>query len=132
MIDAMNESDKDFWDGVMNFSRTPRFRGIKRTVNGTIVSMVGFDDWSGNCVTIHVWSKKGLTRRFISECFKYVFTHVGVVIAPVRCNNAPSLELVRRLGFRELAVIKDGWTLGTDLAIQEMRRETCRWISQEV
>lgn len=132
MITKMDSMDKARFSELISYHRTVRFRGIKRVIDNEIVAMVGFDDWTPNSVQMHVWSSRGLSRDFISECFRYAFSYVGIAFTTVRCNNTASLELTRRLGFRQILIVKDGYALGTDLAIQEMRREECRWIRQEV
>ena len=84
---------------------------------------------------MHIWvdSPKALTRKYIQEVFNYVFTTcgVGVAIGVTPCNNTRALELNKRVGFVEVCRIKDGYALGTDSAIQVMRREECRWIVQK-
>jgi hypothetical protein len=135
IIASMNDVDKALFCALLHYHRTQRFRGVKQLDNeGVINAMVGYDDWTPNAVQIHIWTRdrKALTRRFISECFIYpfVFVGVGVAIVVTPCNNAPVLELVKRLGFTRKLTIRDGYDLGTDLAIQEMRREDCRWLAR--
>lgn len=132
MIRAMTDVEKFTFCSLLDYHRTVRFRGIVRAISGNIVAMVGFDDFTYNSCQMHVWSigPGGLSRVFISECFRYVFDvcGLGIAITVIPCHNAASLELTRRLGFTRLLTIPDGYALGTDLAIQEMRRDTCRWL----
>lgn len=132
MISKMVEYDKEVFCSLLNYHRTDRFNGIKLEKDGYIVAMVGFDDWTANSVQIHVWSAfpGAITRRFIVECLEYVYitNGRGIVIGVTACNNVAALELNRRIGFRRVHTIKDGYALGTDLAIQEMRHEECRWL----
>lgn len=131
---AMNSVDTALFCSYIHYNRTVRFKGIKRVENGLVVAMVGFDDWTHNSVQMHVWtngSKRALTRRFLQEVFWYAFVtcKLGIVITVVACNNDAALRLTAKAGFRRLLTVKDGYALGTDLAIQEMRREECRWLS---
>jgi RimJ/RimL family protein N-acetyltransferase len=134
MIAAMSEWDKDLLCGNLDYHRTDRLRGIKRVIDSEIVAMVGFDDFTANSVQAHIWIKRphGFSKLFIQEVFRYAFEicDLGIVITVVPCHNTASLELTRRLGFDRVLTIKDGYALGTDLAIQEMRREKCRWFRQ--
>lgn len=133
---AMTDVDKALFCSLLNYFRTVRFTGIKKLSDGELVAMVGYDDWTSNSVQMHVWLKnaRALDRTFIRECFRYPFETVGVgiVIGVTPCNNVAALELNRRLGYRRLLTVKDGFALGTDLAIQEMRREECRWLTRRV
>ncbi len=132
MIRSMTDVEKAKFSDLISYHRTVRFRGIVRVVDNDIRAMVGFDDFTHTLCQMHVWSRGpgGLSRLFITECFRYAFDTCGLllVISTVACNNAASLELTRKLGFRRILTIKDGYGLGTDLAIQEMRREECRWL----
>ena len=128
----MDEVDKELFCHILEIYRTPNFRGIKKIEGNVAVGMVGYDNWLPNSVMMHVWmhSPKVVDRLFIRESFRYPFVEVGVGIAigATPCNNERALELNRRLGFRRVHIIKDGYALGTDLAIQELRKEDCRWI----
>lgn len=132
MISKMLEYDKELFCKLLDYHRTERFNGIKIEKDGDIAAMVGFDDWTANSVQIHIWSAfpGAITRKFISEClvYAYITNGRGIVIGVTACNNVAALELNRRIGFRRVHTIKDGYALGTDLAIQEMRREECRWL----
>lgn len=132
MIVAMTDVDKALLCSLLSYYRTVRLRGIKRVVAGELLAMVGFDDWTSNSVQMHVWLKNphAISRDLICECFRYAYevANVGIVIGVTPCNNTAALELNRRLGFRRVYTLKDGFALGTDLAIQELRREECRWL----
>ncbi|HEX4922182.1 MAG TPA: GNAT family protein [Candidatus Bathyarchaeia archaeon] len=94
--------------------------------------MLGFDDFAPNSVQMHVWVKepKHFTRDFLRAAFSYPFEelNLGIVFTVVACNNELALNITQKAGFRRIATVKDGYDLGTDLAIQEIRRESCRWL----
>lgn len=137
VIAALNEADKHRLCRLLSIHGTPYLRGLKRVNDeGRIVGAVGLDQWAPNSVQCHIWLEdaSGLTRHFLHEIFTYIFVTcgVGIAIGVTPCNNEPALELNRRMGFREVYRLKDGFSLGTDSAIQVMRREECRWIDREV
>lgn len=133
----MNDMDIfDFCDKLA-YHKTDRFKGVKQVeADGHRSIMVGFDDWTGNSAQMHVWieSPKALNRTVIIECMHYLFItcNRGIAIGVTPCNNIAALEFNRRIGFKRLLTIKDGDALGTDIAIQELRREDCRWLKMRI
>lgn len=136
MIRAMTDAEKSVFCKLNSYYPTTRFKGIIRIVGEKRMAMVGFDDFTYNSCQMHIAMRNahGLSRYFIGECFRYVFQtcNLGLVIGVTPCNNTRALELNRRLGFRRILTIQDGYALGTDLAIQEMRREECRWLTKRI
>ena len=110
--------------------------GLRGITYGDGVAVVAYDNWTENAVFMHCWSN-GSTKpwfdiRFLREIFRYPFEicNKGLVIGTTQGDNTPVLEFCRRVGFKQTYRIKDGWKLGTDLVIQEMRRENCRWLKE--
>jgi hypothetical protein len=100
---------------------------------GQVQTAVLYDYWTPNSVNAHIWSRtpKGLfSPGFIREIFVYPFLTCGrgllIGVTPADCEA--SLRFSDALGFTEKYRIKDGWSVGTDMVIKEMRREECRWI----
>lgn len=94
-----------------------------------------YDNWTPNAVHMHVWSKSSrpwFCKDYLKEIFRYPLEICakGLVIAYTQGDNTPVLEFCRQVGFTEKYRVKDGWKLGTDLVIQEMRREQCPWVSR--
>ncbi len=117
----------------LTFKRTENFRAISCFHDGKCLGTVGYDDWTENAVTMHIciWDKRALWfKDFFVEAFRFPFEigKKGLVIGLIPSYNQTALELSRYLGFREGYRIRDGWALGTDLVIQEMRREECRFL----
>jgi hypothetical protein len=107
--------------------------GLRGITYGDGLAVVAYDNWTENAVFIHCWSRATrpwFDRRFLTEIFRYPFEicNKGLVIASTQGDNTPVLELSRKLGFRITYRVPDGWSLGTDLVIQEMRRDECRWL----
>jgi len=115
---------------------TANFKGLTQVADdGTLEVIVGYDDWMPNSVQMHLWvhPRAQITRQMIREAFRYAFLIGGprdVAIGVTPCDNEAALEVNRRLGFVETYRVKDGWLPGTDLAIQELRREQCHWIRE--
>ena len=112
---------------------TPDFAAVRArdTESGRIVAMVGYDSWTPNTVTVHVaLAHPAALRHVLVPGFEIPFVHAGrkVAICAVNGTNHRSLALVKRLGFREVYRLRDGWSDGQDLVLFEMRRENCRWI----
>ena len=98
--------------------------------------MAGYDYWTPNAVQMHIWIKHPeayLSKEFIQEGFGYPFNSGrNLVIGVTPGDNARALTFNRKLGFVEKYRIKDGWSLGTDMVIQELRREDCRWLPRSL
>lgn len=134
---AMTDTDKKVFCKLLDYHKTEQLKGIKQVEeDGRITAIVGFDDWTANSAQMHVWieSPQAMNRTLIVECLRYLFITCdrGIAIGVTPCNNEPALEFNRRLGFNRLVTIKDGYALGTDIAIQELRRENCRWLRMRV
>jgi hypothetical protein len=112
----------------------PQFRAIKAVdESGNIHGMVGYDGWTQSACSIHVALDNPLALRvLIIPGFGIPFREFkrSVVMAMVLSTNARSLALVRRLGFRQTHTVRDGWAVGVDLVMFEMRPAECRWVQQ--
>lgn len=100
---------------------------------GRFHGMVAWDDWKLNSVQMHVrlddW---GATRTLLWPAFYHPMIERGRgwVRAEVRASNKRSVELVRRLGFQEMARLEGGWAPGEDLFLFAMHRDDCRWLNR--
>ena len=114
---------------------SPGLKAIKAVDSaGSIKGMVGYDSWTPNAVSIHVAVSSPLAlRSLILPGFRIPFLEFGkeVLIATVLSTNGKSLELTRRLGFREVFRGRDWWASGVDLVWFEMRRGDCRWLRRQ-
>ena len=92
------------------------------------------DTFSYSACNVHLIIKNPLVLRhgFFEEVFNYIFNTCdrAVVVGIVPGHNKKALKLNKHLGYSELCRIKDGFKLGTDYVILELRKEDCRWIPQ--
>lgn len=135
MISAATAQEIAYFCSLINYYPTSNFRAIKLVKSGRVLAVTGYDYWTPNCVEMHIWiqsPKAFWSRKFIQECFRYPFEicNRGIVIGVTPGDNRRALEFNRRVGFKEVHRVKDGWSLGTDVVIQEMRKEHCRWLKQ--
>ena len=94
-----------------------------------------FDAWAPNSVQAHICIENPFVIRsgFLHECFDYVFNQCGrgIMLGPVPSDNKEALRFDKHIGFTELGRIKDGYDIGIDWVILEMRKENCRWLRKE-
>lgn len=111
---------------------TSYFRAIEAVrEDGTIVGMVAYSEWTPNAVVMHVAIEHpAALRHLLRPGFAYPFLESGrrIALCSVLSTNKRSLELVKRLGFRETHRIRDGWIEGVDIVSFEMHRSECRWL----
>ena len=111
------------------------FRAIKAIdETGRILGMVGYDGWTENAVQAHMAVDTPMAwRAMLGPAFAYPFQECGkgVILATIPAGNARSVHLAKRFGFVEVFRVRDGWVLGEDLLLLEMRREACRWLNEE-
>lgn len=136
MIEAANEADIQLFLKATSYQPTSQFKAIVQRVDGEIHAMAGYDYWTPNAVQMHIWinhPEAYLSKEFIQEGFGYPFNSGrNLVIGVTPGDNARALEFNRKIGFVEKYRIKDGWSLGTDMVIQELRRDECRWLSRRL
>jgi hypothetical protein len=100
---------------------------------GVIRGMVGYDCWTKNSCETHMAVDSPIVwRSLVTPAFHYPLEQIGVgiLLAIIPAWNARSLQLVRRFGFRETYRVKDGYDVGVDNILFEMRRGECRWLPQ--
>ena len=110
---------------------SPGFMAIEAVEGDRILGMVGYDGWTTTSVAMHVaLDDPRSILRLIRPAFGIAFYEYGkeVVIGQVLSTNARSLDLCKRLGFREVFRGKDWVDHGVDLVLHEMRRGECRWL----
>jgi hypothetical protein len=113
----------------------PTFRAIEAVdSNGRVHGAVGYDGWTRSSVSVHVAvDHPAALRHLVRPGFRIPFDEFNrlVIVATVLSTNAKSLRLVKHLGFIETHRIVDGWDVGVDLVLFEMRRSHCRWVEQK-
>lgn len=133
MIKAADDADIALFIQATSYNPTSQFKAIKLVdAEGEIQAMAGYDYWTPNAVQMHIWIKHPeayLSKEFVQEGFRYPFNSGrNLVIGVTPGDNTRALEFNRKLGFQETHRIIDGWSAGTDMVIQEMRRDQCRWL----
>lgn len=94
--------------------------------DGRIAGMVGYCNWTENCVELHIASKSLIVgRALVGPALEYPFRQVGVGIALgiVHASNKRSCRWAKVMGFREIYRIRDGARKGEDRLVFELRRE---------
>ncbi len=113
---------------------TRDLRAVEVVKAGRILGMVGYCDWAPNSARLHVAVESPWVIKYLlGPGFSYPFQEVGVglLIGITPANAVKAVKFNRHLGFREAHRIKDGWGVGVDLIVFEMRREECRWLNPE-
>lgn len=98
---------------------------------GLIRGMVGFESWTKNSVQAHMAVDTPIVwRSLIPAVFEYPFLEVGVgvLLGIIPASNAKSCRMVERLGFTKTHAVRNGWEVGVDLVVYEMRREDCPYL----
>lgn len=99
--------------------------------SGRIRGVIAYDCWTESGVQAHMAVDSPVVwRSLLRPAFTYPFLEVGrsLLIGIIAADNPRSLNMVRRLGFRETYRVVDGWSVGVDLIVHEMRRHECRWL----
>lgn len=104
---------------------------------GEVGAMAIYDRWTKSSVEMHAYSKSPkfiFNPDFCKAIFTYPFVQQNKMLAyaVTPCDNSASIAIARFLGFKEVYRIKDGWNLGTDMVIQELRRASCRFLDRTI
>lgn len=110
---------------------TGTYIGLER--NGELCAVVGYEDFNGASVRMHVAAAEGkrwMVREYLWFCFYYPFEQLGVkqLIGLVDSSNTRALAFDKHLGFKRVAVIPEACKNG-DLVILTMSRSECRFLS---
>lgn len=133
VIEASNDADAEEFTNAIRYRPSGDFRGIVSRREGKIAAMVGYDYWTENAVQMHVWIpdfRALADRKFLRETFRFPFEigNKGLAIAVTPAHNTTSLKFQKFLGFEEKYRIQDGWAIGDDMIISELKRSNCVWL----
>lgn len=135
MIRSLHDWELNHVASQMEYAPTNGVRSVAIVENRKLLAAVLYDHWCHNSVNVHVYSvsAKGLLNpEFVREMFHYPFNLCGRgLLLAITPGDAASIPVARALGFRQTHRIKDGWKVGVDLVVQEMRKEECRWLQQK-
>lgn len=98
-----------------------------------VVGMIGFDTWWGNAAQIHFAFDKPIAfRKLAREALSFIFSHRDVLVGWVPSSKTEILGYARRLGFRELCRVADGWARGDDMVMLSLRKQDCpaKWLKE--
>lgn len=114
---------------------TPNARAIEaRDASGRIRGVVAYDHWTVNAVQAHMAVDAPVVwRSLLPSVFEYPFLEAGkgLLLGVIPDGNKRSINMTKRLGFREAHRVVDGWAVGEDLVVMEMRRHDCRWLQRK-
>ncbi len=110
------------------------FRCIGRlNSDGRIVGVVGYENFTGSSVVMHVAGEPGwLNREFLWTMFHYPFVQCNLKVAFVQINtaNKVSLRFAEHIGFKRECLLKDVFEDG-DGHILSMRAEDCKYLTRK-
>ena len=99
-----------------------------------IKAVIGYEGFNGASARVHIALADTYSgnRELIEAGFVYPFEvwRLRTLIAPISKNNAASVALAQRLGFKQAALIEDGHKDG-DLLIMSMHKKDCRYLRSE-
>jgi hypothetical protein len=96
--------------------------------DGTILAMVGFDDWGMNCVKVHFAADKVSALPIVGHAAaQYVFDVAKrkYVFAWTPALHRKAMRWKDWAGFREVYRLKDGYADGNDLVFSVLTKEDC-------
>lgn len=98
---------------------------------GRIRGVLAFDCWTLTAAQAHMAVDTPIVwRHLLRPGFDYVFRQArrSVLLGVIPSSNTRSCAMARAAGLREVYRVKDGWAVGDDLVVHEMRRDECRWL----
>lgn len=111
---------------------TPGARAIAaKDAAGAVRGMVAYDCWTESAVCAHMAVDTPIVwRSLLPACFTYPFVECDrrVLLGVIPHHNRASWTMAQRLGFTVKHVVRDGWALGDDLLLLELRRDDCRYL----
>lgn len=96
---------------------------VCNTLHEPILGMVGYSDWTANSANMHYALDEPVAARLLLKAsFDYLFRQCGrrIAIGVTRATNERALKINRRLGFKPLVTIVDGFADGEDIIIQRL------------
>jgi len=102
------------------------------TLDGILIAGVLYDNFNGANIQMHVAAEDGkywLTKEFLHEVFFYPFEYLQCkrATAIIPSTNAASLNICKRLGFTQEAVLKEAHPEG-DLIVFSLKKTDCKWL----
>jgi RimJ/RimL family protein N-acetyltransferase len=133
LTDKPTESLFQFLSNRIGLNRTSDFVGLGRVVDDKLVGVLGFNNFNGASVQMHMAGDPGwLTRGMLETAARYVFETLGLqmILALVPSGNVKALEMDKRMGFVELIAVPGAHPDGA-LHMLCMRKHQCRWLRRK-
>jgi len=132
---ALNTEEEWLWVAKRaNCNYCEDTKGIVAWKDGSIQAAIVLDSWSFNAVTIHIAVENPLVFKhgFAEVCFVYIFNTCdkGVLIGITPADNKTALRFNRKIGLTEIYRVKDGYKVGVDYVVQELRKEDCKYLRE--
>lgn len=109
-------------------------RGISAVDSaGRVRGVVAYDGWTPNAVQAHMAVDTPVAwRALLRPVFEYPFEQAGrrLMLGIIPADNTRSARMAESLGFRLAHRVPDGWSVGVDLLVYQMRREECRYLGR--
>lgn len=132
MVSAATHEDLAWLETRSGAVLTRHATGIKALdAKGNVRGVVGFDDAAPASIRAHMAVDTAIVwRSLLPAAFAYVFEQLGkaVLVGTIRASNRTSMRLAKAAGMYETHRIRDGWAVGEDLCVYELRREQRRWL----
>ena len=136
-FEASTEQEIDWIRTKLNIAKIEDTKGISAlSDSGELYGVCAMESWTEGSCQVHIVINNPICLKgykLFREVFNYIF-NVGnrhTALGFVSADNDKALNFDKKIGFKELARIKDGFKLGTDTVILELRRENCKWIDKE-
>ena len=102
-------------------------KGIVAWRGREIQAMAIMDTWATNSCQIHIVVDNPMVFRhgFKEKVLDYIFLtcNRGIVYGLTPADNKKALRFSKHIGFEHCMNLKDGYKIGIDLVLQEIRKE---------
>ena len=104
--------------------------------DGRIVGVAVFDQLAPNSAQCHIAITnpiKALRAGLLRAAGEYIFKDRGrnIVYGLVPANNERALKFNENIGFKQIMRLPEGFDVGIDYVVLEMKRAACRWIDKD-
>ena len=101
------------------------------TRDGQFLGGTIYTGYNGAVIWGHFAGVEGwMSPELVWVSFDYPFMQLGVnqILCTVSSHNTKAINLVKRLGYKQLYKIKDGVPNGGELIIFSMSKANCKWL----
>jgi hypothetical protein len=101
--------------------------------NNVPKGIVLLDQWTENSVMGHIAIQHPMAMRKLPfEALDYVFNTLGknLFMGAIPSDNPKSLKFNQHLGFEVVYTIEDGYDIGVDILLMQLKKENCKYIQK--